>query len=164
VQKQLAQHFSGIATGLRAVDGPDDALALVGGGAAALAAEARLLAGPVSLDVPTSSIAGGIEDHLTMAPLGARRLAEMVSLGSRLAAVELAVAAQAVDLRGVQPLGRGTGAAHSRTREMVAFVGPGEVFSNDLDELAECTDGPCRSAWSALAVRQPPIPTMWEVG
>ncbi|MDQ1681140.1 MAG: histidine ammonia-lyase [Frankiaceae bacterium] len=137
VQKQLAQHFSGIATGLRAVDGPDDALALVGGGAAALAAEARLLAGPVSLDVPTSSIAGGIEDHMSMAPLGARRLAEMVSLGSRLAAVELAVAAQAVDLRGVQPLGRGTGAAHSRTREMVAFVGPGEVFSNDLDELAE---------------------------
>jgi histidine ammonia-lyase len=137
VQKQLAQHFSGIATGLRAVDGPDDALALVGGGAAALAAEARLLAGPVSLDVPTSSIAGGIEDHLTMAPLGARRLAEMVSLGSRLAAVELAVAAQAVDLRGVQPLGRGTGAAHARAREMVAFVGPGEVFSNDLDELAE---------------------------
>jgi histidine ammonia-lyase len=137
VQKHLAEHFSGIATGLRAVDGPDDALALIGGGAAALAAEARLLAGPVSLDLPTSTIAGGIEDHLTMAPLGARRLAEMVSLGARLAAVELVTAAQAVDLRGVKPLGRGTGAAYARTREMIQFVGPGEAPSNDLDALAE---------------------------
>jgi histidine ammonia-lyase len=137
VQKHLAQHFSGIATGLRAVDSPDDALALVGGGAAALAAEARLLAGPVSLDVPTSTIAGGIEDHMTMAPLGARRLAEMVSLGSRLAAVELVVAAQAVDLRGVGPLGRGTVTAHAHTRKLISFVGPGQAASNDLDALAE---------------------------
>jgi histidine ammonia-lyase len=136
VQKHLAQHFSGIATGLRAVDGPDDALALVGGGAAALAAEARLLAGPVSLDLPTSSIAGGIEDHLTMAPLGARRLAEMVSLGSRLAAVELVVGSQAVDLREVGPLGRGTATAHARTRELISFVGPGQAPDNDLDALA----------------------------
>ena len=60
---------------MRAVDSADDALALIGGGAAALAAEARLLAGPVSLDLPTSTVAGGIEDHLTMAPLGVRRLA-----------------------------------------------------------------------------------------
>ena len=67
VQKHLAEQFSGIATGLRPVAGPDDALALTGGGAAALAAEARLLAGPVSLDLPTSTVAGGIEDHMTMA-------------------------------------------------------------------------------------------------
>jgi histidine ammonia-lyase len=137
VQKHLAKHFSGIATGLRAVEGPDDALALIGGGAAALAAEARLLAGPVSLDLPTSSIAGGIEDHLTMAPLGVRRLAEMVSLGSRLVAVELVVAAQAVDLRGVGPLGRGTADAYAHTRELISFVGPGQAPSNDLDALAE---------------------------
>jgi histidine ammonia-lyase len=137
VQKHLAQQFSGIATGLRAVDSPDDVLALIGGGASALAAEARLLAGPVSLDLPTSTIAGGIEDHMTMAPLGARRLAEMVSLGTRLAAVELVAAAQAVDLRDVGPLGRGTITAHARTRELISFVGPGQAPSNDLDALAE---------------------------
>jgi histidine ammonia-lyase len=137
VQKHLAQQFSGIATGLRAVDSPDDVLALIGGGASALAAEARLLAGPVSLDLPTSTIAGGIEDHMTMAPLGARRLAEMVSLGTRLAAVELVAAAQAVDLRAVGPLGRGTVTAHARTRELISFVGPGQAPSNDLDALAE---------------------------
>ena len=136
VQKHLAQQFSGIATGLRAVDSPDDVLALIGGGASALAAEARLLAGPVSLDLPTSSIAGGIEDHMTMAPLGARRLAEMVSLGCRLGAVELVAAAQAVDLRGVEPLGRGTVTAHARTRELISFVGPGQAPNNDLDALA----------------------------
>ena len=137
VQKQLSRQFSGIATGLRTVDSPDDVLALIGGGAAALTAEARSLAGPVSLDLPTTTIAGGIEDHMTMAPLGARRLAEMVSLGTRLAAVELVVAAQAVDLRGVGPLGRGTFTAHAHTRELIPFVGPGQAPSHDLAALAE---------------------------
>ncbi len=137
VQKHLAEQFSGIATGLRAAESPDDVLALIGGGASAVAAEARLLAGPVSLDLPTSTIAGGIEDHMTMAPLGARRLSEMVSLGARLAAVELVVSAQAVDLRDPVRLGRGTVSAHRRTRELVPFVGPGEAPGNDLDALAD---------------------------
>ena len=44
---------------------------------------------------------------MTMAPLGARRLDEMVGLGERIAAIELIVAAQAVDLREPPALGRG---------------------------------------------------------
>jgi histidine ammonia-lyase len=136
VQKHLAGHFSGISTGLREADTPDDALALVGGGAAAIAAEARLLAMPVSLELPTSSIAGGIEDHLTMAPLGARRLAEMAQLTARLAAVELVVSAQAIDLRGAAPLGAGTAPAYARVRASVPFVGEGEAWDNDVEALA----------------------------
>jgi histidine ammonia-lyase len=61
----------------------------------------------------------------------------MVSLGARLISVELVTAAQAVDLRGAQPLGRGTAVAHAHLRELVPFVGPGEAFSNDLDAVAE---------------------------
>ncbi len=137
VQKHLAERYSGLATGLRANDSPDDVLALIGGGAAALAAEARLLAPPVSLELPTSSIAGGIEDHMTMAPLGARRLAYMTELGARLAAVELMAAAQAIDLRGRPQLGAGTQPAYAATRERIAFVAAGETPSHDLDALAE---------------------------
>ncbi len=136
VQKHLDGHFSGLATGLRADDRPDDAFALIGGGAAAVAAEARLLAQPVSLELPTSTIAAGIEDHITMAPLGARRLAEMIGLAGRLAAVELVVAAQAIDLRPDGPLGEGTGPAHARVRALVPFVGPGQAPSHDLDAVA----------------------------
>src|SRR5690349_4463605 len=136
IQKHLAGHWSGISTGLRSSDTPDDALALVGGGAAALAAEARLLAMPVSLELPTSTVAGGIEDHLTMAPLGARRLAETVELAARLGGLELVVSAQAIDLRGAAPLGAGTGPVHARVREMVAFVGAGEAWDQDLSAVA----------------------------
>jgi histidine ammonia-lyase len=136
IQKHLAGHFSGISTGLRAADTPDDALALVGGGAAAIAAEARLLAMPVSLEVPTSSIAGGIEDHVTMAPLGARRLAEMAHLAARLAAVEMVVSAQAIDLRRASPLGAGTRQVYEQVRKRVPFVGEGEAWDNDVGALA----------------------------
>src|SRR4051794_16699658 len=59
VQKLLAGHHSGLPTGLRADDGPDDALAILGVGAASLAGEARLLAMPVALELPTSSVAAG---------------------------------------------------------------------------------------------------------
>ena len=56
---------------------------------------------------------------MTLAPLSARRLAEMVSLGERLLAIELVIAAQAVDLRGKRPLGAGTAPAHERVRRVV---------------------------------------------
>jgi len=136
IQKHLNSGFSGLATGLRSDDGPDDALALVGGGAAAITAEARLLAQPVSLELPTSSIAAGIEDHLTMAPLGARRAAEMTGMAARLGALELVVSAQAIDLRGAAPLGAGTGPAHAHVRELVPFVGSGQAWDNQLGPLA----------------------------
>ena len=52
VQKHLHETYSGLRTGLRADDAPDDALAIVGVGAASLAGEARLLAGPVRSSDP----------------------------------------------------------------------------------------------------------------
>ena len=76
----------------------------------AIAAEARLLAAPVSFEMASSTQAEGIEDRTTMAPLAARRLAEMVSLGERLVAIELVVAARAIDFRA----GAGTSASVPR--------------------------------------------------
>jgi histidine ammonia-lyase len=136
VQKLLAGQFSGLATALRADDGPEDALGMMGLGAAALAAEARLLAAPVSLEVSTTTIAAGIEDRMTMAPLAARRLSEMVELGSRVAAVELVVGAQAVDLRARPAIGVGSAAAYAGTRARVPFLGPMEAPGNNLDDLS----------------------------
>ena len=101
IQKLLDPRFTDLPTGLRArPDSAQDGLAIVGHGAASLAAEARLLATPVTLEQPTSSIAAGIEDRVTMAPVAAMRLLSMSELTLRLAAVELLCAAQAVDLRG----------------------------------------------------------------
>jgi histidine ammonia-lyase len=137
VQKLLDSAFTGLATGLRADPGaPDDGLAIVANGAASLAAEARLLAQPVTLEQPTSGIAAGIEDRITMAPTGARRLAEMAVLAGRLAAVELTCAAQAIDLRGTAgELGEATALAYATTRRWVPFTGPGQALDGDLDQV-----------------------------
>jgi histidine ammonia-lyase len=118
VQKLLDPRFTDLPTGLRArPDSAEDGLAIVGHGAASLAAEARLLAAPVTLEQPTSSIAEGIEDRVTMAPVAATRLHAMSGLIARLAAVELLCAAQAVDLRGtIAALGTGTSDAYRLIR------------------------------------------------
>ena len=119
IQKLLDPRFTDLPAGLRArPESAEDGLAIVGHGAASIAAEARLLAAPVTLEQPTSSIAEGIEDRVTMAPAAAARLHEMAGLVARLAAVELLCAAQAVDLREVAAeLGGGTAAVYRLTRE-----------------------------------------------
>jgi len=105
--------------------------------AQALTAEARLLAQPVSFELASSSHAEGIEDRMTMAPLAARRLAEMVALGERVVAIELVVAAQAVDLRGSRPLGAGSGRAYERVRALVPFMDEGDPIPQDLEPVVE---------------------------
>jgi histidine ammonia-lyase len=72
-----------------------------------------------------------------MAPLAARRLAEMVGLGERLVAIELLVAAQAVDLRGADRLGRGTRNAHELIRARIPFTDVGEPIPQDLEPLRD---------------------------
>ena len=98
--KLLESPWSGLPTGLVEESGTrDPGLAYLGIVVQSLVAEARLLAAPVSLEMASTAHAEGIEDRTSMTPLAARRLAEQVALGRRIVAVELAVAAQAVDLR-----------------------------------------------------------------
>ena len=131
--KLLDTAWSGLATGLSASGGSDSGLSILGIVTQSLTAEARLLAQPVSFELTTTTTAEGIEDRMTMAPLAARRLAEMVSLGERVVAAEFVVGTQAVELRGGEPLGRGTGAALRRVREEIPFMGPGHPVPVDLD-------------------------------
>ena len=102
-----------------------------------IAAEARALAHPVSFEVVSSSKAEGIEDRMTMAPLSARRLADMADLGGRVVALELFVAAQAIDLRRLPRLGEGTGRALRLLRELAAFTGHGQALPSDLELLVD---------------------------
>jgi histidine ammonia-lyase len=136
--KLLQRPLSGLPEGLAVRPGlPEDGLAEFGIAAQALVAEARLLAEPVSFHVVSTTQAEGIEDRMTMAPLGARRLAELCDLGCRIVAIELVVAAQAVDLRGSTPLGRGTGEAHARIRELVAPLAEGVPIPLDLEPVVD---------------------------
>lgn len=136
--KLLQAPFSGLPEGLATRVGlPEDSLTELGVPAQALTAEARLLAQPVSFELTSSTQSEGIEDRMTMTPLAARRLAEMIELGERIVAIELVVAAQAVDLRGQSPLGAGTRRAQELVRGVVPFTGKGEPLPQDLEPVRE---------------------------
>jgi histidine ammonia-lyase len=100
-----------------------------------IAAEARLLHQPVSAEVGSSSQAEGIEDRMTMAGLGGRRLAEQVELGFRQAAIAAVISCQAIDLRGVDRLGPNLAPFHAAVRDYVAPLRAGDPPPADLDPL-----------------------------
>jgi histidine ammonia-lyase len=138
LMKLMQSPFSGLPDGLAAESGlHEDGLAELGNVGHALAAEARLLAQPVSFELGSTTQAEGIEDRMTMAPLSARRLAEMVELGERIVAIELVVAAQAVELRALGAMGAGTRRAFELVRERFPFVGAGETLAPDLEPVRE---------------------------
>jgi histidine ammonia-lyase len=134
--KMLGTPWSGLPTGLTRVSGTAEAgLTYLSLAAQSLAVEARLLAQPVSFEVVSTAHAEGIEDRTTMAPLAARRLADMVALGERIVAIELAVGAQATDLRGLRR-GRGTEAAVGVIRRVIPMVDSGDSVP-DVEPLVE---------------------------
>ncbi len=142
--KLLQAPFSGLPAGLAAAFAtPDDALSELATSGQAITVEARTLAHPVSYELASSVKGEGIEDRATMAPLSARRLADMVALCTRVAAIELVVAAQAIDLRaiggshGQGALGLGTGRAYRMVRELVPFTQADGTLPADLEPLVE---------------------------
>jgi histidine ammonia-lyase len=72
-----------------------------------------------------------------MAPLAARRLADMVGLGERVLAIGLLVAARAAQLRGKQPLGRGTTRLWELVGERVPAAIASDALPDDLEPLRQ---------------------------
>ena len=137
VVKLLETPWSGLPTGLSPnPDRSDPGLSYLGIAVQSLAAEARLLAAPVSFELVSTAHAEGIEDRTSLASLGARRLDEMVALGSRVVAIELVVAAQAGELRGIGVRGAGTAETFAFVRRHVPYLAAGDVVP-DVDPLAE---------------------------
>jgi histidine ammonia-lyase len=139
--KLLEAPWSGLPTGLASSGDPaDPGLSYLGIAAQSMAAEARLLATPVSFELVSTTHAEGIEDRTSLAPLAARRLAEMALLGDRVVAIELAVATQATDLRALPARGSGTASAAATVRRHVPFLA-GEATVPDLESLVDAVRG-----------------------
>jgi histidine ammonia-lyase len=100
----------------------------------ALAAEIAHGAAPVSLD--SRAGADAVEDASTGAPLATGRLAGLLQRLRLLAALELVVAARAVDLAGVETLGCGTGAAYAVVRELAAPLEDDRPLGGDVERVA----------------------------
>jgi histidine ammonia-lyase len=98
--------------------------------AASMCAENRRLAAPASVDsLPTS---GMQEDHVSMAWGAVRKLRRVIDNLRRIIAIEVVIAARAVDLRAPLQPAAGTGAAIATLRTSVPGPGPDRVLSPEL--------------------------------
>ncbi len=130
IVRLMDSNFTGLPTYLSATPRLNVGLGVRQKTATALTAEVRMRANPASLDyVP---VAGAIEDHATMAVEGAAKGARAVDAAFELFAIELLVAAQAVDLRAGMTLGAGTAAAHARVRDVAPPMAEDRLMSRDI--------------------------------
>lgn len=100
---------------------------------AALASENKSLAHPASVDsIPTSA---NFEDFVSMGPIAARKARAILGNVEYIIAIELMCAAQAVDFRGSEKLGKGTKAAYDLLRKYVPVLKEDRVLSDDIETL-----------------------------
>ncbi|MCL2231611.1 MAG: histidine ammonia-lyase [Treponema sp.] len=109
--------------------------------AAALVSENKVLAHPASVDsIPSSA---GQEDHVSMGTVAARKARDIYFNVSRVAAIELFAAAQAIDLspkfKGKR-LGKGTQAAYDMIRCAVDTVTSDRELYLDFNKVAALID------------------------
>jgi histidine ammonia-lyase len=101
---------------------------------AAMVAASRRLATPASPDsVPTSAMQ---EDHVSMGWEAARKLRRAVDNLRNIVAVELTVAARALDLRAPLRPAEGTAAARDAVRALVPGFGPDREVAPELALVA----------------------------
>ena len=109
--------------------------------AAALVSENKVLAHPASVDsIPTSA---NQEDHVSMGTIASRKAREIYFNVSRVLAIELLVAVQAIDLNSKykdKRLGKGTQAAYNEIRKVVRKLDVDRVLYPDFNKIAELID------------------------
>ncbi|HWH08952.1 MAG TPA: histidine ammonia-lyase [Candidatus Thermoplasmatota archaeon] len=101
--------------------------------AAALVLENQVLAHPAALgSLPTSA---NQEDHVSNGAVGALMLTKVLENAERVVGIELLCAAQALELRAMEP-GVGTRAALQRVRRDIAFLERDRILAPDLERAA----------------------------
>lgn len=103
--------------------------------AAALVSENKVLAHPASVDsIPSSA---NQEDHVSMGTIAARQASEILYNASRVIAMEILCACQAIDLRGKKKLGAGTEKAYELVRDAVTFYDKDRIMNIDIEAVTE---------------------------
>lgn len=104
--------------------------------AAALVSENKVLAHPASVDsIPSSA---NQEDHVSMGAIAARKGRDIVDNTARVLAIELAAAAQGIDLGcpvGEKELGRGARVAYELVRREVTTLTEDRVMYTDFEKI-----------------------------
>ena len=107
--------------------------------AAALVAENKSLAYPASVDsIPTSA---GQEDHVSMAPIAARKAATIARNAAGVVAVELIAAAQGVDFHAPLRTSEKLQQLHSKVREITPRLESDRYWADDMAALQSAVLG-----------------------
>jgi len=106
---------------------------------AALVSENKVLAHPASVDsIPSSA---GREDHVSMGMTAALKARQVVENVRTCLAIELLVAAQAIDLRRPLRPGARVAEAHARLRAMVPHLDADRELHRDVQAVCRLVDG-----------------------
>jgi histidine ammonia-lyase len=147
--KLMLPEASGLAKFLTPIGGNRAGFAPMQKTIAALRAECRHRANPASLDF--TPVANGVEDHSPQTPLALRKASELCEALRLLLAIELMVAAQAIDLRQPAPvLGAPLATAHGAIRARVARLEDDRSLGPEIETLAARSHGILDAARAAL--------------
>jgi len=103
--------------------------------AAALVAENRSLAFPASVDsIPTSA---GQEDHVSMAPIAARKACQIARNAAGIIAIELIAGAQGVDFHAPLKTSQSLQTVHGLVREVTPHFTSDRYWADDMAALQE---------------------------
>jgi histidine ammonia-lyase len=101
--------------------------------AAALASENKILAHPACVDsIPTSA---NFEDFVSMGTTAARKAKEIIRNTQNIIGIELICAAQAIEFRGWENLGKGTKQAYKAIRDKVPRLEEDRQLSIDIETV-----------------------------
>jgi histidine ammonia-lyase len=135
LERLVNPDHSGLPAFLAQNPGLDSGFMLAQVTAASLVSENKTLAHPASVDtIPTSA---NKEDHVSMGVHAARKAASVVDNVTTVLAIELMLAAQALDLR--KPLTAGTGVEAGRRslRRYISRLREDRVLAGDIERLRE---------------------------
>jgi histidine ammonia-lyase len=107
--------------------------------AAALVSELKTLAHPASVDtIPTSA---NREDHVSMSMAAALKAERALELATRVVAIEMLLACQAIDLLAPLATAAALAPVHARVRAEVATLGADRPPSPDIETIARLIAG-----------------------
>jgi histidine ammonia-lyase len=134
INMAMDERLSGLPGFLIHNGGFNSGLMMVQVTAAALVSECKSLCFPASVDsIPTNC---DREDHVSMGPIAGHKALAVVEHVRNILAIELLVAAQALDLRGARvQMPPAIRRVHSRLREHVDFVERDRVLSPDIESI-----------------------------
>lgn len=106
--------------------------------AAALVSENKVLSHPASVD--SISVSADQEDHVSMGPIGVRKLGEIIRNVRAVIAIEMMSAAQAFDFRAPKKPGVGTQIAYEEIRKVVTHLEDDRVLYPDIENIRKIVE------------------------